>query len=159
MIGQLSLKEVVLESAKEVFETMIFMDIAETTEPDIDIEDQSILGLINFKGAMEGCLSVCCGKSCGQAIAMNMLGIDSAEQVGESDICDAIGEVVNMIIGRVKKHLAETVGNIKILIPSVVNGCEVMNNLGDDAEIIMVKVNLEDKYVAELSMLYRKSSK
>jgi chemotaxis protein CheX len=159
MIEQLSIKEIVLESAKEVFETMIFMDITETTEPDSDIEGWAILGLITFRGAMEGCLAICCSTPCAQTISMNMLGIDSAEQVSEADTCDAIGEVANMIVGRVKKHLAKTVGNIEISIPSVVNGREIKNNLGNDAELVTAKVNIEDKYVAKLSMLYRKSSK
>jgi chemotaxis protein CheX len=159
MIEQLSIKEIVLESAKEVFETMIFMDITESTEPDSDIEGWAILGLITFRGAMEGCLAICCSTPCAQTISMNMLGIDSAEQVSEADTCDAIGEVANMIVGRVKKQLAETVGNIEISIPSVVNGREIKNNLGNDAELVTAKVNIEDKYVAKLSMLYRKSSK
>jgi len=33
-----------------------------------------------------------------------MLGIDTAEELSEEEICDALGEVVNMVMGSVKMY-------------------------------------------------------
>jgi len=158
MIDELCLNEVLIESAKEVFETMVFMDLAEATEPDQDIEGWTLLGSITFKGSLEGCLAICCSTSCAQTIAINMLGIDTTEQLTEEDTCDAIGEIANMIMGSVKSRLLEKVGNLEVSIPSVASGRQIKSNLGDRSEKISIKVNIEDEYVAGLSLLYRESN-
>ncbi len=159
MIELASLNETLLESAKEIFETMVFIDLAETTEPDQDIEGWALLGTITFKGTIKGCLTFCCSVPCARAIAINMLGIDTTEQITEEDTCDAMGEIANMIMGSLKKRLTESVGNLEVSIPSVVSGRELKNNLGDGAQKTSVMINIEDEYVAELSLLYKENSK
>ncbi len=159
MIELLNLNETLLESAKEIFETMVFMDLAETTEPDQEIEGWALLGAITFKGTIKGCLAFCCSASCAQAIAINMVGIDTTEEIVEEDTCDAIGEICNMVMGSLKKRLTESVGNLEVSIPTVVSGRELKNNLGDKAQHTSVMINIEDEYVAELSLLYKENSK
>lgn len=159
MIELVSLNEILLESAQEIFETMVFMDLAEAIEPDQTIEELALLGTITFKGDIKGCLAFCCSVPCAQAIAMNMLGIDTTEEIAEEDTCDAIGEIANMLMGSVKKRLTETVGNLEVSIPSVVSGRELRNNLGDGAQKTSVKINIEDEYVADLSLLYKENSR
>lgn len=158
MIDLLSLNEVLMESGKEIFETMVFMDLAETTEEGHDVEGCALLGTITFKGALEGCLAFCCSTPCAQAIAINMLGLDTTEEIAEEDICDAIGEIANMVMGSVKRRLAESAGNLEVSIPSVVSGRELRNNLGEGAQKASVRINIEDEYVAELSLLYQEKS-
>lgn len=157
MIEQICLNETVIESAKEVFETMTFMDLTEATEPDQHIEGEALLSSITFKGNIEGCLGICCSTSCAQAIAINMLGIDTADELTEEDTYDAIGEIANMVMGSIKSRLLEKVDNLEVSIPFVVSGRELKNNLGEKTKKIMVKVNIEDEYVAELSFLYREN--
>lgn len=159
MIEDICLSDILLESAKEIFETMIFMDLAEVTEPDQDIEGDALLGSITFRGSLEGCLSICCGTSCAQSIARNMLGIDADDELTEEDTCDAIGEVANMVMGSVKKRMADNFGDLQVSIPSVVSGKELKNNLGDIAKKVSTRINIEDEYVSELSLLYRENQK
>ncbi|RKY09361.1 MAG: hypothetical protein DRP66_02420 [Planctomycetota bacterium] len=158
MIEQVCLNELLLESAKEIFETMVFMDLAECTEPAENAEDCALLGTITFKGALEGCLAFCCSVPCARAIAMNMLGIDTSEEIAEEDVCDAIGEICNMVMGSVKKRLAESAGNLEVSIPSVVSGRQLKNNMGEGSHKTTVKINIEDEYVTELSLLYHENS-
>ena len=159
MIEDICLSDILLESAKEIFETMIFMDLAEVTEPDQDIEGDALLGSITFKGNLEGCLSICCGTPCAQSIARNMLGLDADDELTEEDTCDAIGEVANMVMGSVKKRMADNFGDLQVSIPSVVSGKELKNNLGDIAKKVSTRINIEDEYVSELSLLYRENQK
>lgn len=155
MIDQICLNDVLLAGAKEVFETMIFMDLEESSEPEQQIEGDALLGSITFKGSIEGCLAICCGVACAKTIAANMLGIDPDEQLSEEDVRDAIGEVTNMVMGSVKSRIQESIGNIDVSIPLVVSGRELGNSLGDGAKKVLVKVNIENEYIAELSLLYR----
>ena len=158
MVEQAAITDALLEGAKEVFETMIFMDIEESTELDQKIEGDALLGSITFKGNYEGCLAICCANSCAKTIAANMLGMEPDEQVGQEDINDAIGEVTNMVMGSVKARLLDVIGNVDVSIPSVVCGRQLQNRLGDKTGKILVKVDIEDEYAAELSLLYREKS-
>ena len=155
MIDQICFSDIFMDSAKEIFETMIFMDLMESDDPDHMIDGKSVLGSITFKGELEGCLSICCDEDCAGLITMNMLGIDDAGEITADDTCDAIGEVCNMIMGCVKKRLHDTYANIELSIPLVVNGRQLTNNLGEGTQHVMEKVIIEDEHHAELSFLYK----
>lgn len=157
MIQQLCAKEVLLESAKEVFETMVFMDINENHEPVRKTESWALLSSITFKGAFQGCLTVGCDVSCAQAITKNMLGIDTAEELNEEDVCDAIGEIANMVMGGVKERLRGHFGDVAISVPSVVTGAQLQSNIGLGVTKTSIKVALDDEHSAVFSLLYRES--
>lgn len=158
MIDEMCFSAALLDGVKEVFETMIFMDIEESSEPEEKIEEDNLLGSITFKGNIEGCLAIRCGVPCAKTIAANMLGMDPSEEINQPEICDAIGEVSNMILGSVKSRIQESAGELQVSIPTVVSGQNLENNLGEGASTILLKVNTGDEYVIELSFLYRKSS-
>ena len=158
MIQQITINDALLKAAKEVFETMIFMDLEESSDPLHQIQGEALLGSITFKGEIEGCMSICCGVSCAKTIAANMLGMDVDEDISDDDVNDAIGEVANMVMGSVKKQLHGNIANLEVSIPSVVSGRELKSNLGERANRVLVKVNIEDQYTAELSFLYREAN-
>ena len=158
MIDEVCLNEALLGGAREVFETMIFADLEESCEPEDDIEGDALLGSITFKGKLEGCLTICCSVPCAKTIAINMLGMEPSEELSEAEICDALGEVTNMVMGGVKSRILDSVGNLEVSIPTVVSGRGLQNSLGEGAIKTLVKVKFEDEYIAELSMLYRESS-
>ena len=65
--------ETLLEAAKEVFETMIFMNIEEASDQEAKMDGTMFLGTITFKGGIEGCLSIALEEACGIAVAKSML--------------------------------------------------------------------------------------
>lgn len=158
MIDQVCLNDALLESAQEVFTTMISSNI-EPCESDQEIEGNSLLGSITFNGGLEGCLALCCSMPCAKTIAANMLAMDPSEEMSEEEICDAFGEVTNMIMGSVKAKLQkiENTSEITISIPTVVKGKELQNSLGEGAHKTLLKVKFENEYITELSILYRDS--
>ena len=158
MIDEICLNETLLAGAKEIFETMIFVNFEESSEQDDIIEGDSLLGSITFKGGIEGCFAICCSAPCAKTIALNMLAMDPSEELGEAEISDAIGEVTNMIMGGIKSRILEAVGNVEVSIPVVTSGQGLENSLGEGAIKASVKVKLDNKYIAEMSMLYREGS-
>ena len=60
-----------------------------------------------------------------------------------------------MVMGCFKSHLADAVGNLEVSMPTVLSGRELRNNLGEKAGRIIIRVNIADKYIAELSLLHR----
>ncbi len=155
MVTTVSLKDVLLASTKEVFETMVFMAVEESLEEGAGLGEQALLGTITFKGHLEGCLGICCGQGCARAVAASMLGMGSGDELGESDVSDAVGEIANMVLGAVKARIQNDVGSIEVSIPSVVAGRELRNSLGERSNQVRVRVSIEEEHLAELSLLYR----
>lgn len=160
IVDEVCLNEALLAGATEVFETMIFMDVRESDEQNQHPKSNTLLGSITFTGEMEGCLGICCSLSGAKAIAQNMLGLTEAEDLGEEEITDAIGEVVNMVMGSVKSRIQDTVGNLNVSIPTVVRGQSLDNSLGDHGNTTrktLMKLNIADTYTAELSLWHRQT--
>ena len=159
MITTVSLKDALLESVKEVFETMVFMALEETDQEWTNPDEPALLGTITFKGRLEGCLGICCGQTCARAIAASMLGMASGEELGSGDVSDAIGEIANMVLGAVKSRIQNEAGSIEVSIPSVVEGRELRNRLGERANQVRIRVSIEEEHIAELSLLHREGSR
>jgi chemotaxis protein CheX len=158
MIEQLCLNDAVLAAAEEVFGTMIFMEVKESAEQQRNVgEGDTILGLISFKGDLEGCLGIHCHLSCAKAIAQSMLGMAPSEELDKAEICDAIGEVANMVMGSIKTRLQETVANLDVSIPTVIKGQKLDNNLSDGTNEASVKLDIAAEHFAEFSLQYRES--
>ncbi len=155
MITTVSLKEALLDSAREVFETMVFMAPEESSPDEGSIEEPALLGTITFKGCLEGCLSICCGQACARAIATSMLGMGPEDPLGDSEVSDAIGEIANMVLGALKSRIQNDSGTIEVSIPCVIQGRELRNSLGEGATQVRIRVTIEEEYGAELSLLYR----
>ena len=158
MIDEICVNDALIEGAQEVFSTMISGNI-ESCESGQDIEGDSLLGSITFNGDLEGCLALCCSAPCAKTIAVNMLAMDPSEELSEEEICDALGEVTNMVMGSVKSRIQNVASDISVSIPTVVSGRDLQNSLGEGAIRTLIKVKFENEYIAELSMLYRESSK
>lgn len=156
MISEICFEEPLLKSAQSVFETMIFMDIAESCDPAL-IKDNppAILGSITFKGSIEGCLSISCSQACSREIAMNMLGMEPDEQISDEEISDAIGEVSNMVMGSLKTLLDDGSIQIEVSIPTVIKGSELEGCLRDNSERVVLQACLEDTYPVSIVLHYR----
>ena len=159
MIDEICFSAALLEGAKEVFETMIFMDLEEPSEPDEQIEGDSFLGSITFTNDIEGCLAIRCSVPCAKNIAANMLGIDTPEEVTEEEVCDALGEVTNMVMGSVKSRIQTETGELLVSIPTVIHGQNLASSLGNRMSKVFVKVDAGDEEIIEFSFLYREGDK
>lgn len=157
MLDQMTLNDTVFDAVVEVFETMIFMDAEMRSDAQRPIEGPLLLGSITFKGCIEGCLAVCVSHSCAQRIAKNMLGMSDEETLSIEEVCDAIGEVANMVMGSIKTRLLTTYTAIEVSIPSVISGRQLKNTLGDKGINVTVNVCLDEQDTAEISFLYREA--
>lgn len=157
MLEQATLNETVVDAAREVFETMIFMDVETNSEACPEIAGTSLLGSITFKGGLEGCLAVCVSQTCGERIAKNMLGMEPSESLTIDETCDAIGEVANMVMGSIKTRIQDVYSNIEVSIPSVITGRELRNAMGDKAVRTLVTAWLDEQDAIEFTLLYREA--
>lgn len=149
----------VLESAKEILETMMFMDIEEYTDGDIEVSDEQLLGSITFKGEqIEGILAIDCATQNCKNLGLAMLGMEPDDDLPEDEIKDALGEICNMVMGCIKSRLADDYGDVSVSIPSVVSGSSLETSLGNGAEKVVVKGLVDDSFVVEFTLHYRCNS-
>lgn len=156
MITQECFSEALVDGAREVFETMLFMTVEQENELYASIEGQSLLGSITFKGPLEGVMTICCDMECSKMIAVNMLGLEPGEEISDEEVQDAIGEVTNMVMGSLKSRIMESVGDVQVSIPTVISGTELDSSLGEGTETIDLIVNIDDN-IARLGLQYRKA--
>ena len=155
MVTTVSLEDVMLEGAKEVFASMVSMPMERLADPGAQSDEEMFLATITFTGDLEGCFGISCACASAKAVAAGMLCMDDCSALGDSEIIDAIGEIANMIMGGVKTRVQHEVTNIEISIPSVVYGRQLRNRLGEGMVRIAVPVTIGQDHRAELSLVHR----
>ena len=157
MVGQDVFSEALVMGTREVFETMIYMEVEECNDNYEVIESPALMSSITFKGGYDGCLGFCCGIDTATIIANNMLGTQGTDELSNEEIRDAIGEIANMVLGSVKANLLDVIGDVKVSIPIVVSGLELHNSIGEGAEGIEMSISLDDS-MALLTLFYKQNA-
>jgi chemotaxis protein CheX len=155
MITGASLADAVLDSAREVFDSMIFIPIEPNDPAPVAAGEAALLATITFTGEVKGCFGLCLDQPGARAVAAAMLCMDDTEDLTENDVIDAVGEIANMVMGGIKTRLQENVRDLEISIPSVIQGRDLVNRPGEGSEYVAIPVTIGGQYPAELSLLYR----
>jgi chemotaxis protein CheX len=123
MMSQTEVVTAVYSSTKDVFSTMLGMEVdggepyTETAAPG---PSDGIIGLIGLAGAWVGTASICCNAAMGCRISSAMLGMEYSEV--DDDVLDAVSEITNMIIGSFKNQAENFLGPLGLSIPTVIFG-------------------------------------
>lgn len=118
----MELSEKIIESAKEIFATMVMMEInvsGDFQQESIPLTD-SISGVIGLAGTHKGVLAIHIPNKVAMAITGSFLGMD-VDEINE-DVEDAVGELANMLGGNVKAILSERGRDIDLSLPSTIIG-------------------------------------
>ena len=59
-----------------------------------------------------------------------MLMMSPEDEITTEDIFDAAGEVANLVLGGLKSRIADSVGDIDLSIPMVIEGREIVPSIG-----------------------------
>jgi chemotaxis protein CheX len=143
-IQEEDLRGYVIHATKEVFSTMVMMDVTDCSplrEPVTHFQC-SITGMVGLAGTYTGILSIHCPKPFALKITSNMLGIE-VDEVGE-DVNDALGEIANMLGGYVKQILSKGGLDISLSIPTVIAGEEYTVNAMTDSDCVIIPFTFED---------------
>lgn len=57
-----------------------------------------------------------------ELLAKSMLGMTPEEEIAQADITDAVGEIINIVAGGVKRRLNEQAGGMKLGLPMFIDG-------------------------------------
>jgi CheY-specific phosphatase CheX len=137
---------------------MVFMNIQPCEKDTVQIGDDAVLGTISFMGDIEGCFDFRCDMACAKAVAMGMLGMESVDELSAEDANDAIGEIVNMVMGSIKAG-DTAFSQVQVSIPTVIVGKEIEHSLGEHATHAMsAHVMIAATHPVELSLLWREAT-
>ncbi len=148
------MRERIIESAKEIFSTMLMMEISAADE--MDTKDvlphvDSISGVIGLAGTHKGVLAIHLPHRVAIAITSSFLGMDVDEM--NSDVEDAVGELANMLGGNVKSILSEKGRDISLSMPTTISGKHYDYQSNKDAERFLIPFRCETgQFTVELQL-------
>ena len=130
-------------SVREVFELMLGCTL--TTPQGSSDETLDITGMVGLAGQLCGVMSVHCSTKSSALMACNMLGV-AADQIGP-EMCDAFGEICNMIAGNFKNKIAGLSDGCILSVPTVITGTDYTLRSLADAPALKVRLLFEGRPV------------
>ena len=130
--------EEIAAATKEIFSSMIMLEVEAkppTKRAFLEFKD-SISGIVGLAGSAKGNLYVHLPSAVATEVTTAFLGMEVAE-INE-DVCDAIGELANMLAGSVKTFLDPSGSDIKLSMPSTVYGEKYSLDCSDCVVSVMV---------------------
>ncbi|MCK5579749.1 MAG: chemotaxis protein CheX [Candidatus Omnitrophica bacterium] len=85
-----------------------------------DISTTSVICSIGFGGSIDGSVSICLSDDGACRLVSKMIGMDIEEMC--PDVLDGSGEALNIIVGGLKRRLAEQGHSFEIGVPTVIQG-------------------------------------
>jgi len=125
-------------ATQEIFSSMVMLDVT-PGEPFKRSDSQlvnSISGIIGLTGSTKGMLAIHLPDKVALAITTAFLGMD-VEEIDE-DVCDAVGELANMLGGSIKATLDPEGSKVQLSMPSAIHGEEYAVDCLAEAELVTV---------------------
>jgi chemotaxis protein CheX len=132
------LRDGLLHALQDVFINM-FNERATLIPPEGVCDQPRISSVVGFAGRLTGCLLIHFNPDVACALAGALLGT-TILKVDET-VCDAIGEMVNMLAGGLKHHVSKNEEMFKVSIPSVIAGQDYATHAPADSQILLVGVS------------------
>jgi flagellar motor switch protein FliN/FliY len=124
-INALDIKAHVCEAVIEVFDAMLSVQLEPTdTIPADSLENLRHVGSVSFAGDATGMVSVQVGDNFTRELAAKMLGMDVAELEGDDKIKDMLGEVGNIVGGKLKSAFTDAGLACALSTPSFTTGTD-----------------------------------
>lgn len=138
---------------QEIFSTMIMLEVTQGEafrRTDSNLKN-SVSGIVGLAGETKGMLSIHLPEKAALAVTTAFLGME-VEEVDE-DVCDAIGELANMLGGSLKAAIDPGGSKVQLSMPSTIHGEEYTIDCLADAELISVPFKFaEHEFLVELQV-------
>jgi len=127
-----------LQSAtQEVFELMLACSLDVPAEP-FPEEGLDMISMVGLAGELSGILTLRCSEKAAAHMASRILGI--TVQTADAEVCDAVGEICNMIAGNFKHQISSMEDFFVLSLPTVIRGAN--RGLGSAAGVQGLRMTL-----------------
>ena len=127
-----------VRAMKEIASTMLNYE-SEIVSPDqVAVIPPGLSAIVGFGGKISGTVAIHLspGSACTLAGAMLGMSFDEVDDI----VADAMGELVNMLAGGLKKFSCQDEDLFKISVPSIVYGLDYSTHAPKNAERLMIGV-------------------
>lgn len=122
-IETLNLKGFFADSIKEIFSTMLYMEVELSDEDsDVSFDTDRIVGSVGFAGEVTGSIYVHVSDMFGRILTGAMRRVELEEIEGAEAVHDVIAEFCNMVGGYLKSRFSDSGFPCKLAIPSITSG-------------------------------------
>jgi chemotaxis protein CheX len=137
-------------AAREVFELMLGCKL---TVPESPSEEQlDITSMVGLAGQLCGVMSIRCSTKASTIMASKMLGVEP-DKVGR-EMCDAFGEVCNMVAGNFKNKIAGLGDGCMLSVPTVITGNDYSVHSLTDSAALEVRLLFENMPIVILLQIH-----
>jgi chemotaxis protein CheX len=106
----------------DVFETMLSMKVAATSNDGVPQFEERVTGSVAFAGEqVNGAVYLHLGAPFAASVAAAMLGL-TPQDLGEAEVNDVVGEVTNMLTGGLKSWLCDSGAECAVSTPAIIRG-------------------------------------
>jgi len=118
----LDIRQLLNEHVAEVFKTMLSMEAVPLSDGPLPHIEDRVTGSVGFGGdTVTGALYLHMSAGLAVKAATAMLGL-SAEELGEQEVNDVVGEMTNMLTGHLKSCLCDSGAPCAVSTPAIIRG-------------------------------------
>lgn len=129
-----------LEKAlKDIFSTMLQCESEIIPCDRVEVMPPGVSAVVGFGGKISGFIATHMSPKAACTLAEYLVGMNFPEV--DDIVADAIGEIVNMLAGGLKKNISENEDMFKISVPSIVCGTDYSTHSPKNAENVRIGVN------------------
>ncbi len=148
--------EALVDSTRDVFETVVFMSLRaeEVIDDAAEIDNLNLSAFICLAGQLSGLVAVHCSTDLACEITQTAT-CDDGPQLSATQLRDAVGEMANMIAGNLKRRFSKDSDLFEIAVPSVIEGqslriCHAGSKSGFPRLLVPFVANEEHRFYVEL---------
>ena len=104
----------------------------------VDLIPPGLSAIVGFGGKISGNISIHLSPDSACTLASNMLGMEIKEM--DDIVADAMGEMVNMLAGGMKKYACRHEDLFKISVPSIIYGSDYSTHSPKDSERLLMGI-------------------
>lgn len=127
-------------AVQEVFELMLGCKLTALEAQPEDLLD--ITAMVGLAGQLCGVMSIRCSTKSSAIMASKMLGVEP-DKVGP-EMCDAFGEICNMVAGNFKNKIAGLGDGCMLSVPTVITGNDYCLHSMADSPAVEVRMLFEN---------------
>lgn len=149
----MDLAQTIVDATQEIFSNMVMLGTTAGTPfercaaPLID----SVSGTISLEGKVKGLLAIHLPRQAALVVAGSFLDLEIEEI--DDDVCDAVGELANMLAGNLKAALDPSGSAVQLSMPSFLSGEEYLVERLPNSGSITVPFYLDDgDFLVELQL-------
>ncbi len=132
----------------EMFDMMLSMDLERHAgETDPEIAGERVVGAVGFVGPIMGGLKVFFSKTVARVMTANMLGVETEEVDGYSDVKDVISEVCNAVGGKLISRLWDAGFSTQLSSPSMTVGSDFTMESQNMAKYEKLAFRYKDEFI------------